>query len=181
MRFSEEERKIPLTQKHIEDGILSVKWFEISACIALLAMFLPLAILSWANFITRAFVQKIFDAEAVAILICAVFFLFPIIVGVGWFIIRLKRFLTVRKSAYTVVEDQIDYLTLEEEVRYKGSGKYRRRVYVLVDILHFKEHGEYRIDNPCGHAGGDKFYLVISEDGEKIYNIYSQKTYYYRH
>ena len=30
-------------------------------------------------------------------------------------------------------------------------------------------------------ACADKFYLVISEDGGKIYNIYSQKTYYYRH
>jgi len=181
MYFSEEERKIQLTQKTIEDGILSVKWFEIAASIGMLAMIVPFTILFWANFITKAFVQKIFDAEAVSVLICAVFFLFLVIVVVFWFIIRFKRFLTVKKAAYAVVEDQIDYLTLEEEVRYKGSGKFRRRVYVLVDILHFKEHGEYRIDNPCGHAGGDKFYLVISEDGERIYNIYSQKTYYYRH
>ena len=181
MYFSEEERKIQLTQKIIHNDLFGDdSWFQICGLIGILAMIVPLTIAFMVQTVERAFVKKIFDLEIFAYFLVDVIFLMGIIFIICLFIAIIKRFWIVKKGTYVVVEDQIDYLTLEEEVRYEGHGRYRRRVYVLVDILHFKQHGEYRIDNPCGHSGGDKFYLVISEDSGKIYNIYSQKTFYYR-
>jgi len=180
MYFSEEERKIQLTQKIINNDICDVPWYIICGGIGCLALAIPCTILFIVNFIERAFLYKMFDFETVGSLLMAVALLFVDICLVYYIVSAVKRFLMAKKGAYLVVEDQIDYLTLEEEVRYEGSRRHRRRVYVLVDILHFKQYGEYRIDNPCGHAGGARFYLVISEDGGKIYNMYSLKTYYYR-
>ena len=181
MNWREEERKIQLTQKIINNDLFgNDSWFEICGFVAILAILVPVTIAFMVHTVERAFVEKIFDLETFGYLWVDVIFLMGIIFIICLIIAIIKRFWIVKKGTYVVVEDQIDYLTLEEEVRYEGHGRYRSRVYVLVDILHFKQHGEYRIDNPCGYSGGDKFYLVISEDGERIYNIYSQKTFYYR-
>ena len=63
MYFSEEERKLQLTQKTINDDLFNIPWFEIGGFIGAFAMLVSFTIVFIVQTVERTFVKKIFDLE----------------------------------------------------------------------------------------------------------------------
>ncbi len=183
MYFSEEEKRITLTHKQIKKDLLGDSYYQLAAGISVFIISLTILCFSMGAAVNE--INK-FDAtlasyyNTILMIIGELVFVALFVISTVLLVSVIKRIYIASRNSFEVVCDEVEYITTEDEVRY-SFNKYRSRHYVTIDILHFKTYGKYKLKtHPTEIAGGDKFYLVISQDGGKIYNIYSQKTYYYR-
>lgn len=181
--FSEEIR-MSLTHGQIKKDLIGDSYYKLAAYIGLFLITFVYFVFS-ANITINEIryfdpkYQSRSDLFMAVLLALLSILMFGIVV---WCLIDvIKKLIRINSDAFTVVEDQLEYITTIEEVRYRYNRRCRRRYYVTIDVLHFAILGEYKLnEHPTRHEGGDKFYIVLSGDGKTILNVYSQKTYYYR-
>ena len=178
--FSEEIR-MSLTHGQIKKDLIGDSYYKLAAYIGL--FFITFIYLAFATNITinEMYVEPQYRAPLVLIIFMPLMSILMFVIVVWCLIDVIKKLIRINSDAFTVVEDQLEYITTIEEVRYRYNRRWRRRYYVTIDVLHFAILGEYKLnEHPTRHEGGDKFYIVLSGDGKTILNVYSQKTYYYR-
>ena len=178
-----EEKRLELTSSQIKKDLIGGSWFMLS--IGAVA-FIASLILVCCTVDTVVKEIKNFDSTLVSYynmgiaIIGELVLVAMLVVTTVYLVPGVKRIFTSISDSFLVSCDELEYITTEDVVVFSWN-KYRPARTETIDILHFKKHGRYKLKiHPTQFEGGEKFYLIISKKGKKIYNIYSQKTYFYR-
>ena len=179
----EEEKRLELMPSQIKKDLIGGSWFMLSvgavafvASLILVCCTVDTVVKEIKNFDStlvsyyNTSIAIIGELVLVAMLVVTTVYLVPCV----------KRIFTVGSNSFEVACDELEYITTEDVAVFRWN-KYRPVRTVTRDTLHFKTYGRFKLKtHPTQFEGGERFYLIISPNGKKIYNVYSQKTYFYR-